>query len=173
MKSGNRPALPDSRTVPAIVWIAASAALVVTILAGFYVMLGRPDAELAAGWFPQLASGARRLTSAMAAADSPLATVLRAVVVSVVIALVLVIGSVGAWDAWQSRQQRTRDARQLGGVTTSSGAPASRARTRDAEQALPLESDAETLYSPDVARARIRRTLHASNDPDTLQGGTA
>lgn len=152
----------------AVAWTVASVAIVVTILASVYFALGRPDAALIGDWFSQLASGARRLTSAMPASDSTIATVLRTVVTGVAVAFVVVIGGIGVWDAWQSRRQhRNRDA--LATVSKS----AAGAHASDAAQSLLLASDAETFYSPDIARARIRRGYRSSNDPDTLQGGTA
>ncbi len=167
MKSGSRHHVPESHTIATVAWAVASVAIVVTILASVYFALGRPDAALIGDWFAQLASGARRLTSAMPASDSTIATVLRAVVTGVVVAFVVVIGGIGAWDAWQSRQYRTRNPSTIGRE------PELGIHGRDAAESPPLASDAETFYSPDIARARIRRSYRSSNGPDTLQGGTA
>jgi hypothetical protein len=167
MKSGNRHFVPEPHTIAAVAWTVASVAIVVTILASVYFALGRPDTTLIGDWFSQLASGARKLTSVMPASDSTIATVLRTVVTGVVVAFVVVIGGIGAWDAWQSRQRRARDPSAIGRE------PELGIHGRDAAGSPPLASDAETFYSPDIARARIRRSYRASNDPDTLQGGTA
>ena len=168
MKSGSRPYVSESHTIATVAWTVASVAIVVTILASVYFALGRPDAALIGDWFAQLASGARRLTSVMPASDSTIATVLRAVVTGVVVAFVVVIGGIGVWDAWQSRQHRTRNPSTIGRE------PAGRhIWPRRGGESPPLASDAETFYSPDIARARIRRSYRSSNGPDTLQGGTA
>ena len=167
MKFGSRHYVPESNTIAAVAWTVASVAIVVTILASVYFGLGRLDASLIGDWFSQLASGARRLTSAMPASDSAIATVLRAVVTGMVVVFVVVIGGIGAWDAWQSRQRRTRNPSAIGRE------PELGTHGRDAAEPSPIASDAETFYSPDIARARIRRSYRASNDPDTLQGGTA
>ena len=164
MKFGSRQYVAESHTIATVAWTVASLAIVVTILASVYFALGRPDIG---DWFAQLASGARRLTSVMPASDSTIATVLRAMVIGVVVAFVVVIGGIGVWDAWQSRQHRTRNPSTIGRE------PELGIHGGDAADSLPLASDAETFYSPDIARARLRRSYRSSNGPDTLQGGTA
>lgn len=167
MKLGSRANASESRAIAAVAWVAASVAIVVAILAAVYVGLGRPEAALISDWFSQLASGARKLISAISASDSTIATALRTVVTGVVVAFVVVIGGIGVWDAWQSRQHRTRNPQTIGRE------PEHGIYGRDSAESPPLASDAETFYSPDIARTRIRRSYRVSNDPDTLQGGTA
>ena len=171
MRSSNRSDIPDARTPMVIVlWIVAAAVVVGTIVVVAYLALGRPDALFGGGWFPQLVSGAKSLSPAMPAPDQVGASILRSVVTTVVVIFVAVIGGIGIWDAWQSRQRRSGDASQRGGP------PATNTQPRDSETARSgaPPQDAETFYSPDIARARTRRSHPpASGEPDTWQGGTA
>lgn len=175
MKSSNRSSLPDSHAVTIVLlWIAASVVVVVgTLVVVAYFVLGRPDALFAGGSFPQLVSGAKSLTSAMPTPDPRVASILSGVVTAVVIAFVAVIGAIGIWDAWQSRQRRSeRSLQRRGPPTTDSPSVTSNGAT-DAVRSSAPPTDAETLYSPDIARARTRRSHRLGTDPDTWQGGTA
>jgi hypothetical protein len=171
MSSSNRSDIPDSHAAMVVVlWIVASAVVVAGTLAVIaYFAPGRPDALFGGRWFPQMVSGTRSLSSAMPAPDQVGTSILRSVVATVVVTFVAVIGGIGVWDAWQSRKRRSSDAPQRG------DAPATKAETRDVNEAQSATppTDAETLHSPDVARARARRSHRAGAEPDTWQGGTA
>jgi hypothetical protein len=177
MRSSNRSSLPDSHTVTIVfLWIAASVVVIVgTLVVVAYFALGRPDALFAGGSFPQLVSGAKSLTSALPTPDPRVASILSGVVTAVVIAFVAVIGAIGIWDAWQSRQRRSeRSLQRRGPPATDSPSVTSGANgATDVVRSSAPPTDAETLYSPDIARARTRRSHRLGTDPDTWQGGTA
>ncbi len=177
MRSSNRSSFPDYHAVTVVLlWIAASAVVIVgTLVVVAYFVLGRPDAIFAGGSFPQLVSGAKSLTSAMPTPDPQVASILSGVVTSVVIAFVAVIGAIGIWDAWQSRRGHSEMSLPRRGSPTTDSPSATGAANgeRDAVQSGVPPTDAETLYSPDIARARTRRSHRLGTDPDTWQGGTA
>ncbi len=177
MRSGNRSSLPGSHAITVmLLWIAASAVVVVgTLVVVAYFVLGGPDAIFAGGSFPQLVSGAKSLTSAMPTPDPRVASILSGVVTAVVIAFVAVIGAIGIWDAWQSRRGRSEISLSRRGTPTIDSPSTTGAANgeRDAVQHDVPPTDAETLYSPDIARARTRRSHRLGTDPDTWQGGTA
>lgn len=164
MRPGNRPELPPLHAVAVMLMRIAVCVVVIGggVIVASYFALGRPDSMFTGGAFPQLVSGARNLSSAVPTPDSTLASILRIAVTGAVIVLVLLIGAIGIWDAWQSRQRRSD-----GSMRDERGRPASGA----ANGLHP--ADAESLYSPEIARARARRSQRAPTDPDTLQGGTA
>ena len=176
MRSSKSSDIPDSHAVTvAVLRIAASVVVVVGILVVVaYFALGRPDAIFAGGSFPQLVSGAKSLSAGMPAPDPLVSSILRGVVTAVVIAFVAVIGGIGAWDAWQSRRRRSESDLQPGGPSAPDAlsTPSTEDRAYDTAHPGP-PTDAETYYSPDIARARSRRSHPMGTGPDTWQGGTA